>query len=210
MSHIRIVDATLSPDLEQLSATLTVATIDNVTGSIVSPPHPIAKGSLNIRSLVTLNKQIIEKFQAATTQDRYFGGIKIPETMISQVANPIDELRTDIQQLQAAINLTLAQDTWSTIREGLLHSLIGTDPAQTIRLVIRTDDVSLQALPLEGTSFITNVLAGENRNVSVVFAPQKQPKKLTWHGAPRILLVLGSQKNIKQVIRIDDLKKHFP
>lgn len=210
MSHIRIVDINSSPDLEQLSATLTIASIDDVTGSIVSPPHPVAKGSLNIRSLVTLNKQIIEKFQAATTQNRYFGGIKIPEEMVINVADPIDELRTDIQQLQAAINLTLAQDTWSTIREGLLQSLIGTDPAQTIRLVIRTDDVSLQALPLEGTSFITNVLAGENRNVSVVFAPQKQPKRLTWHGAPKILLVLGSQKNIEQVICVEDLKKHFP
>ena len=210
MSHIRIVDITPSPDLEQLSATLTVATIDDVTGSIVSPPHPVAKGSLNIRSLVALNKQIIENFQAATTQDRYFGGIKIPETMVCQVADPIDGLRTDIQQLQAAINLTLAQDTWSTIREGLLQSLIGTDPAKTIRLVIRTDDVSLQALPLEGTSFITNVLGGENRNVSVVFAPQKQPRRLIWLDAPKILLVLGSQKNIEQVICIDDLKKHFP
>jgi ABC-type branched-subunit amino acid transport system substrate-binding protein len=210
MSHIRIVDITPSPDLEQLLATLTVATIDDVTGSIVSPPHSVAKGSLNVRSLVALNKQIIENFQAATTQDRYFGGIKIPEIMVCQVADPIDKLRTDIQQLQAAINLTLSQDTWSTIREGLLGSLIGTDPAKTIRVVIRTDDVTLQALPLEGTSFITNVLGGENRNVSVVFAPQKQPKKLTWLGAPRILLVLGSQKNIEQVICIDDLKKHFP
>jgi hypothetical protein len=209
MTYARIIDITLSPN-GLLSAILTIATIDDVTGAIISQPHSFANGSLNARSLVTLNRQIIEDFQAATTQDRYFGGIKIPETMVCQVADPIDGLRTDIQQLQAAINQTLAQDTWSTIREGLLQSLIGTDPTKTIRLVIRTDEIDLQALPLEGTSFITNVLGGENRNVSVVFAPKKLPKKLTWCDAPRILLVLGSQKNIEQVIQIDDLKKHFP
>jgi hypothetical protein len=71
MSHIRIIDITPSPNLEQLSATLTVATIDDVTGSIVSQPHQVAKGSLNIRSLVALNNQIIKNFQAATTQDRW-------------------------------------------------------------------------------------------------------------------------------------------
>ncbi len=210
MTYIRIIDITLSSNLELLSATLTTATIDDLTGSIVSQPHRVAKGSLNARSLVTLNRQIIEDFQAATTQDRYFGGIKIPETMVCQVADPIDGLRTDIQQLQTAINQTLAQDTWSIIREELLQSLIGKDPTKTIRLVIQTDEIDLQALPLEGTSFITNVLARENRNVSVVFAPQKRPKKLTWLGAPKILVVLGSQKNIEQAIQIDDLKKHFP
>jgi ABC-type branched-subunit amino acid transport system substrate-binding protein len=210
MSHIRIIDITPSPNLELLSATLTIAAIDDVTGSIVSQPHQIAKGSLNAQSLVALNRKIIENFQAATTQDRYFGGIQIPETMVCQVADLVDELRTDIQQLQTSINLTLAQDTWSIIREELLQSLIGTDPTQTIRLVIRTDEIDLQALPLEGTSFITNILARENRTVSVVFAPQKQPKKLTWLDAPKILLVLGSQKNIEQMIQIDDLKKHFP
>jgi ABC-type branched-subunit amino acid transport system substrate-binding protein len=210
MSHIRIVDITPSPNLELLSATLTIATIDDVTGSIVSQPHQVANGSLDVRSLVTLNKKIIENFQAATSQDRYFGGIQIPETMVCQVADLVDGLRTDIQQLQVAINLTLAQDTWSIIREELLQSLIGTDPTKTIRLVIRTDEIDLQALPLEGTSFITNVLARENRNVSVVFAPQKQPKKLTWIGVPKILVILGSQKNIEQIIQIDDLKKHFP
>jgi ABC-type branched-subunit amino acid transport system substrate-binding protein len=210
MSHIRIIDITLSPDLERLLATLTIATIDDVTGSIISQPHQVARGSLNAQSIVNLNNQIIENFQTATTQDRYFGGIQLPATMVCQVADLIDELRTDIQQLQAAINNTLAQDTWSTIREELLHSLIGIDPAQTIRLVIRTDEIDLQALPLEGTSFITNVLARENRNVSVVFAPQKQPKRLTWIDVPKILVVLGSQKNIEQVIQIDDLKQHFP
>ena len=209
MSYIRIVDITPSPNLEQLSATLTVATIDDVTGSIVSQPHQVAKGSLNIRSLVALNNQIIKNFQAATTQDRYFGGIQIPETMVCQVADLVDGLRTDIQQLQAAINHTLAQDNWSIIREELLQSLIGTDPAKTIRLVIRTDETDIQALPLEGTLFITNVLARENRSVSVVFAPQKQPKKLTWIDAPKILVVLGSQKNIEQTIQVNDLKKHF-
>jgi hypothetical protein len=210
MSYIRIIDINPSPNLEQLSATLTIATIDDVTGSIISQPHQVAKGSLNAQPLVTLNKQIIENFQAATTQDRYFGGIQIPETMVCQVADLVDRLRTDIQQLQSAINHTLAQDTWSIIREELLQSLIGTDPSKTIRLVIRTDETDLQALPLEGTSFITNVLARENRSVSVVFAPQKQPKKLTWVDVPKILAVLGSQKNIEQVICIDDLKKHFP
>jgi ABC-type branched-subunit amino acid transport system substrate-binding protein len=210
MSYIRIIDINPSPNLEQLSATLTIATIDDVTGSIISQPHQVAKGSLNAQPLVTLNKQIIENFQAATTQDRYFGGIQIPETMVCQVADLVDRLRTDIQQLQSAINHTLAQDTWSIIREELLQSLIGTDPSKTIRLVIRTDETDLQALPLEGTSFITNVLARENRSVSVVFAPQKQPKKLTWVDVPKILVVLGSQKNIEQVICIDDLKKHFP
>jgi ABC-type branched-subunit amino acid transport system substrate-binding protein len=130
--------------------------------------------------------------------------------MVCQVADLVDGLRTDIQQLQAAINHTLAQDNWSIIREELLQSLIGTDPAKTIRLVIRTDETDIQALPLEGTLFITNVLARENRSVSVVFAPQKQPKKLTWIDAPKILVVLGSQKNIEQTIQVNDLKKHFP
>jgi ABC-type branched-subunit amino acid transport system substrate-binding protein len=210
MSYIRIIDITPSPNLELLLATLTIATIDDVTGSIVSQPHQVAKGSLNAHPLVTLNQQIIENFQAATTQDRYFGGIQIPETMVCQVADLVDGLRTDIQQLQATINHTLAQDTWSIIREELLQSLIGTDPSKTIRLVIRTDEIDLQALPLERTSFITNDLARGNRNVSVVFAPQKQPKESNWLDEPKILVVLGSQKNIEQIIQVEDLKKHFP
>ena len=210
MSHVRIIDITLSPDLERVAATLTVATIDDATGSIISQPHQVATGSLNARAIIALNNQVIENFQAATTQDSYFGGIKIPETMVCQVADLVDGLRTDIQQLQAAINQTLAQDTWSNIREELLQSLIGIDPTETIRLVIRTDEIDLQALPLEETSFIINQLARGNRKVSVVFSPQKQPKKLVWVDPPKVLVVLGSQKNIKQVIKIDDLKKHFP
>ncbi len=210
MTYVRIIHITRIPDSEQVFVTLTSATIDDETGSIISQPHDVASCLLNVQSLVTLNRQIIKDFQAATTQDCYFGGIQIPETMVCQVADLLGKLRTDIQQLQAAINLTLSQDPWSIIREELLQSLIGTDPSKTIRLVIRTDEIDLQALPLERTSFITNVLARENRSVSVVFAPPKQPKKLIWLGAPKILVVLGCQKNIKQKICIDDLKKHFP
>ena len=210
MTYVRIIHITRIPNSEQVSVTLTSATIDDEIGSIISQPHEVAQCLLNVQSLVTLNNQIINDFQAATTQNRYFGGIQIPATMVCQVADLLDKLRTDIQQLQTAINLTLSQDPWSVIREELLQSLIGTDPTKTIRLVIRTDEIDLQALPLERTSFITNVLARENRNVSVVFAPPKQPKKLMWIDAPKILVVLGSQKNIEKIICIDDLKKHFP
>ncbi len=210
MTYVRIIHITRIPNSEQVFVTLTSATIDDETGSIISQPHEIDQCELNVQSLVTLNKQIIRDFQVATTQNCYFGGIQIPETMVCQVADLLDKLRTDIQQLQAAINLTLSQDPWSTIREELLQSLIGTDPTKTIRLVIRTDEIDIQALPLERTSFITNVLARENRSVSVVFAPSKRPEKSVWLDAPKILVVLGSQKNIEKVICIDDLKKHFP
>jgi hypothetical protein len=195
MTYVRIIHITRIPNSEQVFVTLTSATIDDETGSIISQPHEIDQCTLNVQSLVTLNKQIIENFQAATTQHCYFGGIQIPETMVCQVADLLDKLRTDIQQLQAAINLTLSQDPWSIIREELLQSLIGTDPSKTIRLVIRTDEIDIQALPLERTAFITNVLARENRSVSVVFAPPKPPKKLIWIDPPKILVVLGSQKN---------------
>lgn len=210
MSHIRIIDLILSPDLARVWAILTIATIDDITGAIVSQPHQVAVGSLDARSLITLNNQIIEDFQAATTQNCYFGGIQLPETMICRVADLAEKLRTDIKQLQVEINQTLAQSNWLTIREELLQSLIGVAPSETIRLVIQTDNLALQALPLEQTSFITNVLAKGNRKVSVVFAPQKQPKKLDWHDEPKILLVLGSQKNIDRPIQIDDLNQHFP
>jgi ABC-type branched-subunit amino acid transport system substrate-binding protein len=210
MTYVRIIHITRIPNSEQVFVTLTSATIDDETGSIISQPHEIDRCELNVQSLVTLNRQIIRDFQAATTQNCYFGGIQIPETMVCQVADLLDKLRTDIQRLQSAINLTLSQDPWSTIREELLQSLIGTDPTKTIRLVIRTDEIDIQALPLERTSFITNVLARENRSVSVVFAPSKRPEKSIWLDAPKILVVLGSQKNIEKVICIDDLKKHFP
>ena len=210
MTYVRIIHITRIPDSEQVFVTLISAAIDDKTGSIISQPHEVAQCSLNVQSLVTLNQQIIRDFQAATTQDLYFGGIQIPDTMVCQVADLLEKLRTDIQQLQAAINLTLSQDPWSIIREELLQSLIGTDPTKTIRLVIRTDEIDLQALPLERTSFITNALARGNRSVSVVFAPLKKPNKLQWISAPKILVILGSQKNIAKVICLDDLKKHFP
>jgi hypothetical protein len=104
----------------------------------------------------------------------------------------------------------LQQDSWSRIREELLHSLIGIDPTELIRLVILTDDHDIQALPLERTSFITNILGGRNRSVSVVFAPPKQPRKLVWHGVPKVLLMLGSQKDIEQPICEDEINKYFP
>jgi hypothetical protein len=133
MSHICIIDLTSSTDRNLLNANLIIATIDDLTGAIINPPHPIANGSLNIKSLVTLNRQIIEKFQRATSRDRYFGGIQIPDTMIVNVADRVNELRTDIQNLQHQLDRTLRQDSWSIIREQLLHSMLDLAPTESIR-----------------------------------------------------------------------------
>ena len=210
MSHICILDLTSSPTPDLLSAKLTIATIDDRTGAMINPPHHAGNGTLNAELLIRLNRQVIENFQTATCQDKYFGGIQLPDTIVSNVADLLNELQTDIQELQQLLDRTLAQDSWSRIREELLHSLIGIDPNELIRLVILTDNHDIQALPLERTSFITNMLGGGNRSVSVVFAPQKQPKKLVWHHAPKVLLMLGSQKDIEQPISEDEIKKYFP
>jgi ABC-type branched-subunit amino acid transport system substrate-binding protein len=211
MSHICIIDLTSSPSNNLLSANLIVATIDDLTGAIINPPNPVGNGSLNIEYLVTLNKQVIEKFKRATSRDRYFGGIQIPDTMIVNVADRVDELRTDIQNLRHQLDRTLRQDSWLPIREQLLHSMFDVDRAESIRLVILTDDLDVQSLPIENTEFITDILS-KNRSVSVVFAPKKQPKKLVWNDTPKILLILGSQKDIdtQAQIQIDEIEKYFP
>jgi ABC-type branched-subunit amino acid transport system substrate-binding protein len=212
MSHICIIDLTSSFNNHLLSANLVIATIDDLTGAIINPPHVTANGSLNIKTLIALNQQVIEKFQRATDRSRYFGGIQIPDTMIVNNADRVDELRTDIQNLQRLLDLTFRHNSWSIIREQLLYSTIDIDPAESIRLVILTDDRDVQSLPIENTSFITNVLSKGNRSVSVVFAPQKQPRKLIWHDAPKILLILGSQQDIdaQAQIQINEIEKYFP
>jgi ABC-type branched-subunit amino acid transport system substrate-binding protein len=210
MSHICIIDLTSNSN-NLLSANLIIATIDDLTGAIISPPNPVGSGSLNIKHLIALNRQVVEKFKAATSRDLYFGGIQIPDTMIENVADRVDELRTDIQNLRHQIDRTLRQDAWLPIREQLLHSLSDVARAEPIRLVILTDDLDVQALSIENTKFITDVLS-RNRAVSVVFAPKKQPRRLVWQGAPKILLILGSQKDIdaQAQIQIDEIEQHFP
>jgi ABC-type branched-subunit amino acid transport system substrate-binding protein len=210
MSRICILDITSSSNLDPLSANLTIATIDDLTGAIISPPHLTAHGTLDLDSSIALNRQIIEKFQTATCQNQYFGGIQLPEAIVSNVADSGHELRTEIEDLQHLLNLKLSQDSWSKIREELLHSLIGIDVSEPIRLVILTEDRHIQALPVENTSFITNVLGGGDRSVSVVFAPRRQSKQLVWQDVPKILLILGSQAGIEQPIQPDEIQKYFP
>ena len=209
MSRICILDIT-STNLDPLSATLTIATIDDLTGMIISPPHITAHGTLDLNSSIALNHQIIKKFQAATYQDRYFGGIKLPEAIVTNVSDLIDELETEIQSLKDLLDRTLAAESWSKIREGLLESLNGVDAQEPIRLVIITDDPHLQALPIENTLFIKNKLGKDKRPISVIFAPRRQPHKLVWQEIPKILLVLGSQKDIEKPIHSDEIQKHFP
>ena len=141
---------------------------------------------------------------------QYLGGIKIPDTMVNHVANNLNELRTNVGELQQLLDRTFTQDSWSKIREGLLQSLIEIAPTEPIRLVILTDNCDLQSIPVENTAFITDVLGKNNRSVSVVFAPREQQKKLVWQDVPKILLVLGSQKGIEQPIDLSELKKYFP
>ena len=208
MSRICILDIT-STNLDSLSATLTIATIDDLTGTITNSPHITAHGTLDLTSSIALNNQIIKKFQAATYQDLYYGGIELPKTIVSNVSDPIDELQTEIQSLKDLLDRTLAAESWSKIREGLLQSLNGIAPQEPLRLVIVTDDPRIQALPIESTSFIREKL-GSRRPISVSFVPRRQPHKLVWQDPPKVLLVLGSQKDIKEPIDSDEIQNHFP
>jgi branched-chain amino acid transport system substrate-binding protein len=208
MSHICIIDLTSEPALDYVSARLRIATIDDKTGAIVNPHH-VGNGTLKIAPLINLNRQIINNFQIVACERQYLGGIKIPETMIDRVADRLDGLRTDVREFQQLLDRTFSQDSWSKIREELLQSLIGIPPTEPIRLVLITDNYELQSLPIENTTFITDVLGKNNRSVSVVFAPREQQKKLIWKDIPRILLVLGSQKGIEQPIDIHEIQKYF-
>ena len=208
MSRICILDIT-STNLDSLSATLTIATIDDLTGTITNSPHTTSHGTLDLTSSIALNNQIIKKFQAATYQDLYYGGIELPKTIVSNVSDPIDELQTEIQSLKDLLDRTLAAESWSKIREGLLQSLNGIAPQEPLRLVIVTDDPRIQALPIESTSFIREKL-GSRRPISVSFVPRRQPHKLVWQDPPKVLLVLGSQKDIIKPIHSEEIKKHFP
>ncbi len=217
MSRICILDIT-STNLDPLSATLTIATIDDLTGMITNPPHITAHGTLDLNSSIALNNQIIKKLQAKTYQDRYYGGIELPnyggielpKAIVTNVSDLLDELETEIQSLKDLLNRTLAAESWSKIREGLLESLNGVDAQEPIRLVIITDDPHLQALPIENTLFIKNKLGKDKRPISVIFAPRRQPHKLVWQEIPKILLVLGSQKDIEKPIHFTEIKKYFP
>jgi ABC-type branched-subunit amino acid transport system substrate-binding protein len=209
MSHICILDLTSETAIDCLSARLRIATIDDKTGAIINP-HYVGSGTLKIEQLINLNRQIIDKFQIAACERKYLGGIKIPDTMIDRVADRIDELRTDVREFQQLLDRTFTQDSWSRIREELLQSLIGIAPTEPIRLAIITDDYELQSLPIESTTFITDVLGKNNRSVSVVFSPREQQKKLLWKDVPKILLVLGSQRGIEQPIDLNEIKKYFP
>ncbi len=208
MSHICIIDLTSEPSLDYVSARLRIATIDDRTGAIVNPHH-VGNGTLKIEPLINLNRQIINNFQDVACESQYLGGIKIPETMIDRVADRIDNLRTDVREFQRLLDRTFTQDSWSRIREELLQSLIGIPQTEPIRLVLITDNYELQSLPIENTTFITDVLGKNNRAVSVVFAPREQQKKIVWKDVPRILLVLGSQKGIEQPIDIHEIEKYF-
>ena len=208
MSRICILDIT-STNLDSLSATLTIATIDDLTGTITNSPHITAHGTLDLTSSIALNHQIIKKFQAATYQDLYYGGIELPETMVTNVSDLIDELQVEIQSLKNLLDRTLAAESWSKIREGLLQSLNGIAAQEPLRLVIITDDPRIQALPIESTSFIREKL-GSCRPISVSFVPHRQPHRLIWQDPPKVLLVLGSQKDIKEPIDSDEIQNHFP
>ncbi|AFY91478.1 ABC transporter substrate-binding protein [Chamaesiphon minutus] len=208
MSHIRIIDLTSSNNLAPLSAKLTVAKIDD-SGAIISREHPVAEGTLNIQPLIALNQQITAKFKTATSQDRYFGGIQLPKTMVQNVASDCDTLKVGIEQLRDSLDRTLEQKSWMKIREGLLRSLNGIPQSEPMRLVILTDNYDIQALSIEQTSFITNILAGEDRAVSVVFAPQELTRKLTWQKIPNILVVLGNQQGIQEPIHLQEIERYF-
>jgi ABC-type branched-subunit amino acid transport system substrate-binding protein len=209
VSHICIIDLTSSPTPDLVSAKLTIATIDDRTGAIINP-HYGCNGSLAIEPLLRLNRQIIEKFQTATCQNKYLGGIKIPEVIVTNVTDRLEGLRADVRDLQHLLDRTFTQDSWSIIREELLQSLIGIAPDELIRLAILTDNGDIQSLPVENTTFITDVLGRNNRSVSVVFAPREQQKKLVWQNVPKVLLVLGSQKGIEQPIDPIEIEKYFP
>jgi hypothetical protein len=197
VTRICILDLTSNGNSDLVSANLTIAIIDDLTGAITSHPYSSADGALNIGSLSELNRQAIEKIYTSAHQDKYFGGLQLPESIVTNVANELNELSTIVENLQQLLDKTLSQDSWLRIREGLLYSLIDIDPSEPIRLVIQTDDPNLQSFPIERTSFITNTLGRRNRPISVVFGTKNPPNKPIWRNAPRLLLVFGSQKNIE-------------
>lgn len=209
MTRICILDLTSNGNPDLVSANLTIFTIDDVTGLITSHPDLTARGVLNIKSLSQLNRQAIERIYTSAHQDQYFGGLQLPASMVNNVANELNELTSIIENLQQLLDTILGQDSWARIREELLHSLSGIDSREPIRLVIQTEDLNLQSFPIERTSFITNTLGRGNREVSVVFAGKNKSKKLTWQDPPRVLLVLGSQKNIEIPICLDDMKTYL-
>jgi branched-chain amino acid transport system substrate-binding protein len=209
VTRICTIDLTSGGDPDLLSANLTIAIIDDRSGAITSAPYPIADGTLNIGDLIRLNRQIIGQIHKTTHQDEYFGGLTLPKAIVSNVAEEHKGLSQNIKNLQQLFDKTLSQDSWLRIREGLLHSLIDLPPNEAIRLVIRTDNLELQALSIERTSFIINILGATNRSISVVFAPKNPPNKLTWQHRPRILLILGDQNNIKEPIELSEIEKHF-
>jgi hypothetical protein len=206
--HIRIIDLTGSNSLTPLSAQLTVATIDEL-GAITSRNHPTAEGTLNMAAVIAQNRQTTEDFKNLTSQDRYLGGLQLPETMVQNVANESDTLRADISNLRDSLNLTLSQTSWQGMREGLLRSLHGLDPHEPIRLVILTNDYDLQALSIENTSFITNILGSHGRAVSVVFSPQQLEQKFVWQNIPKVLLILGNQQGIAAPICLTEIETYF-
>jgi hypothetical protein len=92
----------------------------------------------------------------------------------------------------------------------LLRSLNGLHAQEPIRLVILTDNYDIQALSIENTSFITNILGEQNRPVSVVFSPQELDQKLIWHNhLPKILLILGNQQGIEAPIYFEEIEEYF-
>jgi ABC-type branched-subunit amino acid transport system substrate-binding protein len=209
VTRICILDLTSNGNSDLVSANLTIAIIDDLTGAITSHPYSSADGALNIGSLSELNRQAIEKIYTSAHQDQYFGGLKLPESIVTNVANDLNELSTIVENLQQLLDKTLSQDSWLKIREGLLYSLIDIDPSEPIRLVIQTDDPNLQSFPIERTSFITNTLGRRNRPISVVFGTKNPPNKPIWRNAPRLLLVFGSQKNIELPICLDEIEKYL-
>ncbi len=209
MTRICILDLTSTGNPDLISANLTIAIIDDLTGAITSHPYSTADGALNIESLSQLNRQAIEKIYTSAHQHKYFGGLQLPASMVNNVANDPKELTNIVENLQQLLDKTLAQDSWLRIREGLLYSLSDIDPSEPIRLVIQTEDLNLQSFPIERTSFITNILGRRNRAVSVVFGTKNSPNQLVWQNLPRVLLVLGSQKNIEVPICLDDIEKYL-
>lgn len=210
MSYIRIIEINSALDPDLLSATLYTAEIDDVTGAIVQPPQRKAQGRLNIQTLVDLNQQVINNFQNRTSGHQYFSSIQLPDNMICSSGDPIDRLKLDIENLQVLLNRTLSQSSWRDIRDALLNSLSHIDLSKTVRLIIRTNDINLQSLPIEGTSFITSVLTTNGRKVSVIFDPENGSKMSVWQNCPRILLVFGSQKGIESPLTENDVASYFP
>jgi ABC-type branched-subunit amino acid transport system substrate-binding protein len=210
MSYIRIIEINSAPNTDLLSATLHAAEIDDITGAI-NPPRKEAQGKLNIQKLVELNQQVINNFQTQTSRYQYFStNIQLPDNMICGYGDPIDRLRLDIENLRTLLNQTLSQSSWIDIRDALLNSLTDIDRTQTVRLIIRTNDLNLQSLPIEGTSFITSVLNKNGREISVVFDAENGSSVSAWGHYPKILLVFGSQENIELPLTENEVAKYFP